>query len=113
MRIDSVDVGLINTNTYKPPVTREGQSEPDGAEEQYGQRVERGELEKALGQLNDTMEAYSTKIRFELHEESGEMMVKVINGQDGTVIREIPPEKVLNMVAYFKKILGIIVDKFI
>lgn len=70
-------------------------------------------VEESVKQLNKTMETYHTELRFQLHEGSGEYFVKVINPSDGTVVREIPPEKVLNMVAYFKELMGIIVDKFI
>lgn len=71
------------------------------------------EVNQAVEQLNKTMKAYYTELHFEIHEKSGEIMVKVINKEDDTVIREIPPEKILNMVAYFKKMLGIVIDEFI
>lgn len=71
------------------------------------------ELEQAVKTLNNTMKDYQTELRFEMHEKSGEIMVKVISREDGSVIREIPPEKVLEMVGYFKKILGIMVDKLV
>lgn len=70
-------------------------------------------VEKAVDLLNKTMENYNTELQFTLHKDSGEYMVKVINSKDHTVVREIPPERVLDMVAHFKKMLGLIVDKFI
>lgn len=71
------------------------------------------QVQAAVEKLNSTMETYGTELRFEYHEKSGEYMVKVINEKDKSVIREIPPHQVLEMVAYFKEMLGIIVDKFI
>jgi len=70
-------------------------------------------LEEAVEQTNKTMETYGTELRFSIHKESGEIMVKVINTKDNSVIREIPPERILDMVAYLKKMLGFIIDKFI
>lgn len=70
-------------------------------------------LAKAVDTANKTLEAYSTELRFVIHRESGEIMVKVIDTRDNKVIREIPPETVLNFVAYVKKLLGIIIDRFI
>jgi len=70
-------------------------------------------LEEAVEQTNKTMETYGTELRFSIHEESGEIMVKVIDTRDNSVIREIPPERILDMVAYVKKMLGFIIDKFI
>lgn len=71
------------------------------------------EVKNAVELLNRTMESYNTELKFTLHEKSGEYMVKVINTTDNSVIREIPPQRVLDMVAHFKELLGLIVDKFI
>lgn len=70
-------------------------------------------VEKAIEIINKTMENYSTEIQFTLHKKSGEYIVKVINTSDNSVIREVPPKRVLDMVAHFKEMLGLIVDKFI
>ncbi|MFZ5644554.1 MAG: flagellar protein FlaG [Bacillota bacterium] len=70
-------------------------------------------VEKAVELINKTMESYNTELQFTLHKDSGEYMVKIINSKDHSVVREIPPERVLDMVAHFKKLLGIVVDKFI
>lgn len=78
-----------------------------------GRLFTRDELALAVEQLNKTMRAYNTELHFEIHEKSGEIMVKVMNSESDTVIREIPPEKVLDMVAYFKKMLGIVIDRMI
>lgn len=70
------------------------------------------QIQQAINKMNKTMETYNTELRFQFHEKSGEYIVKLINTQDDSVVREIPPERVLNMVAYFKEMLGIVVDKF-
>ena len=90
-----------------------------GAGAQLAQRAQKKEetdrklLEEAVEKANRTMETYNTELQFVIHEESGELMVKVIDGRDGSVIREVPPEYVLRLVAHIKKMLGIIIDKFI
>lgn len=68
---------------------------------------------KGIEMLNRTMETYNTEIKHIMHEKSGEYIVKVINKNDNTVIREIPSEKVLDIVAHFKKMLGFVLDKYI
>lgn len=78
-----------------------------------GRLFTRDELALAVEQLNKTMRAYNTELHFEIHEKSGEIMVKVMNSESDAVIREIPPEKVLNIVAYFKEMLGIVIDRMI
>jgi flagellar protein FlaG len=75
--------------------------------------LDQRKLEKAVDQINKTMDDYGTELRFSIHKDSGEMMVKVVSVKDNSVIREIPPERLLDFVAHVKEMLGIIIDKFI
>ena len=97
-----------DTNNQAPVEEKSGQQVSENPESPSKKQVE-----KALQQINKTMETYHTEIRFFLHEDSVEYMVKVIKSEDDTVIREIPPKKILDIVAHVKEMLGIIVDKFI
>lgn len=74
--------------------------------------LDKEQIQQAVSKINKTMETYNTELRFQFHEKSGEYVIKLINKNDDSVIREIPPERVLNMVAYFKEMLGLVVDKF-
>ena len=51
------------------------------------------------------------RFEFSIHEKTKEIMVKVIDNDTNEVIREIPPEKVLDMVAKMWEMAGIIVDE--
>jgi len=121
MRVEKVISGaLASPESNKPSKLNTGPgvrkavwASPTEAGEQKGLEISRDDLEQAVEQLNNTMRVYNTKLRFEIHEKSGEIMVKVLNSDDGSVIREIPPEKTLDMVAYFKEMLGLIIDKLI
>ncbi|CCO09156.1 Flagellar protein FlaG protein [Desulforamulus hydrothermalis Lam5 = DSM 18033] len=86
--------------------------EGGGRPEPEEQPLKAESVQQAVHKMNKTLETYGTELRFQLHEKSGEYIVKIINTKDHSVIREIPPERVLNMVAYFKEMLGLVVDKF-
>lgn len=92
----------------KPPAAQSGEKKQN-----EGQKPDIKTVEKAVELINKTMESYSTELQFTLHKASGEYIVKIINSKDQSVVREIPPERVLDMVAHFKKVLGLIVDEFI
>lgn len=53
----------------------------------------------------------NTQLKFKVHEGTGEIMVQVIDNDTGKVIREIPPESILNSIAEIWKIAGIKVNK--
>jgi flagellar protein FlaG len=78
-----------------------------------GKRVTLGEEEliKAIQRANKALQGRTTSFEFSIHEATKEIMVKVMDKDIGEVIRELPPEKVLDMVAKLWEMAGIIVDE--
>lgn len=68
------------------------------------------ELEESLEKLNSTAEAFNVKLKFSIDERTDRIVVKVIERDTEKVIREIPPEQVLNMVAQIQNLIGVFVD---
>lgn len=66
-----------------------------------------GIIEKA----NKDFIVYDRKFEFSIHEKTKQIMIKVIDANNDEVIRELPPEKVLDMVAAMWEMAGIIIDK--
>lgn len=66
---------------------------------------------EAIEKANRAIQGARTQLEFSVHEKTGDIMVKVKNSESGEVIREIPPEKTLDLVANILEMLGIIVDK--
>jgi Uncharacterized flagellar protein FlaG len=63
------------------------------------------------GQGNQSFDNDNIGLSFKKHEETGEMMVQVIDKNTGQIIREIPPRKILDALAIIWKNAGICVDK--
>ncbi|MCF8020707.1 MAG: flagellar protein FlaG [Vallitaleaceae bacterium] len=66
---------------------------------------------KAIEKANKHIRTYDRRLEFSIHDSTKQIMVKVINTENDTVIREIPSEKVLDMVAHLWEISGILVDE--
>ncbi|WDH82237.1 flagellar protein FlaG [Paenibacillus urinalis] len=64
-------------------------------------------IERAIKAL----EGPRTTLNISIHEKTRDIMVKVLNKETGELIREIPPEKTLDLVAKMMEIAGILVDK--
>lgn len=63
----------------------------------------------AIEQANSKLEIHDTRLEFSIHEETNEIMIKVY--RDDQLIREVPPEKILDMVAKFMEMAGLLVDE--
>ncbi|MEX1028723.1 MAG: flagellar protein FlaG [Paenibacillaceae bacterium] len=78
-----------------------------------GKKIPLGEEQiiKAIERANKALQGKTTTFEFSVHEKTKQIMVKVMDEETGEVIREIPPEKVLDMVARLWEMAGIIVDE--
>lgn len=74
-------------------------------------------LKAAVDLTNEAFRITNYHLEFRLHEDSGRYQVKVIDSESQKVIREIPPEKVLEFSAQIRqmldKALGILVDEMV
>ncbi|MBZ4686920.1 MAG: flagellar protein FlaG [Clostridia bacterium] len=66
---------------------------------------------KAIEEANKSLALTQTSFEFSIHEETKEIMVRVLNKETGEVIREIPPEKILDMIAQMWELAGLLVDE--
>ncbi|RCX14783.1 flagellar protein FlaG [Anaerobacterium chartisolvens] len=66
---------------------------------------------EAIEKANRAITGPNMKFEFSIHEKTKAIMVKVLNSESNEVIREIPPEKILDMVAKMWELAGIIVDE--
>ena len=66
---------------------------------------------RAIEKSNSDFKWYDTRLQFSIHEKTKQIMVKVIDNETEEVIREIPPEKILNMVAEMLERTGLFVDR--
>ncbi|MGM7702911.1 flagellar protein FlaG [Pseudalkalibacillus sp. Hm43] len=68
-------------------------------------------LQEKVESMNEFLVPTHTSLRFQLHEQSEEYYVQVIDDKSKEVIREIPDRKFLDMYAAMAELVGIVVDK--
>jgi flagellar protein FlaG len=69
------------------------------------------ELVEAVEQVNDTAEALDLGLRFRLHEETDRFIVQIVDRKSNEVIKEIPPERLLNLVGQIHDMIGVLLDE--
>lgn len=79
--------------------------------EEVKREISAEEVFRQAKDANEQLKAYDRRLEFSIHDETHKIMVKVIDTTDDSVIREIPSEKALDMLAYVWKMTGILVDE--
>lgn len=69
------------------------------------------ELIKSIESANEQFVMFDRRFEFSIHEKTKHIMVKVIDVTTDEIIREIPPEKILDLVAGIWEMSGILVDE--
>ena len=106
-----------------PPIGGKGNSNNNG---QPGQQQDRGavqtdqevapdKIKAAVDDLNKTVKQASpmhhTQLSFKYHEDTNRIPIAVTDSDTDEVIREIPPEKTLDMLAKAWEMAGLLVDE--
>ena len=73
------------------------------------QQANNEQIKKAVEQLNKNM-AHSTAV-FGIHEATNRVTIKIVDKDTKEVIKELPPEKTLDMIAKVWELAGIMVDE--
>ncbi|MGN7762044.1 flagellar protein FlaG [Paenibacillus sp. 22594] len=81
--------------------------------ERQGANVSMAEeqLIKTIERAVKSLQGPQTTLEISVHEKTHDIMVKVMNKDTGELIREIPPEKTLDLVAKMMEIAGILIDE--
>ena len=103
-------VSAYDATTVKVAET-EKQDSQSGQENSYSnqQQANNEKIRKAVEQLNKNM-SHSEAV-FGIHEETNRVTIKIVDKDTKEVIKELPPEKTLDMIAKVWEMAGILVDE--
>lgn len=97
----------VKVQPKKEVVIVNKQSNSNGKEKEYTEK----DLKKAVEKLNKFLEDDNTHAEYNVHDKFGDIMIKVIDNTTKEVILEVPPKKILDMVAKLCEMVGIVFDK--
>lgn len=103
-------VSAYDATTVKVAET-EKQDSQSGQDNSYGnqQQANNEKIKKAVEQLNKNM-SHSEAV-FGFHDATNRVTIKIIDKDTKEVIKELPPEKTLDMIAKVWEMAGILVDE--
>ena len=122
--IDSVQVGreqiperaadAVRPRTPDPPDTSERAPAPseETARPAGPARVPTPEeIQKTAEALQEYVDSIGRELAFEVDRKSGEVVIKVYRKSDGTLIRQIPPEVLMNLREHHAETAGLLVEE--
>ncbi|MBB1406010.1 flagellar protein FlaG [Pseudoalteromonas sp. SG44-5] len=101
--------GAIDDVKKSASQAQQYQSNADTATQQ--QPLEREQLEKVAQQLQDFMGEMNRSLQFQVDEDSGRDVIKVLDKTTGDVIKQYPSEEVLSLVSKLSETAGLLIDQ--
>lgn len=105
LRLTDKEIGWDKAGRLNPSETND-ELKSVAKEEEFN----REELMEKVDKLNAAMDLFNRKFNFKVHEETNRVIVQILDSKTGEIINEIPPKKVLDMVAGMDEAIGLIVD---
>ncbi len=112
--MEKIDVAISHSVKGDVPSTKLDKAhhiEVEKSEIIEKEKVARKDVEKMAEKANKELIVYDRRLEYRIHEKTHEIMVKVINTKDDSVVREIPSEKMLDFVANLRERIGINMDE--
>ncbi len=75
-----------------------------------GKDVSAKDLKKSVVEINSKLNK-NTEAIFGIHEETNRVTIKIIDKESKEVLKEVPPEKTLEMIAKIWEFAGLLVDE--
>jgi flagellar protein FlaG len=74
--------------------------------------IKEKDLRDAVDKLNKFLEDNGTRAEYEYHDKlKHDLMIRIVDVKSGEVVQEVPPRKILDMVAKMMEMVGVLFDK--
>lgn len=105
------DTILTVSETTQKGLENQTDNEASGNNSDYAQSVEQNQekIRKAVEKLNKNMN--NSEAIFGIHEGTNRVTIKLVDKDTKKVIKELPPEKTLDMIAKVWEMAGLMVDE--
>jgi flagellar protein FlaG len=78
---------------------------------EYNQKELEKEVRESVKDVNEIVDKVKEGLSFQIHEDTEELMVQVIDVNTEEVIKELPPEEMLDLKARIHEMVGILIDE--
>ncbi|NFF61832.1 flagellar protein FlaG [Clostridium botulinum] len=86
--------------------------EDENINNEKNKEIKEKDIKESIKKLNKFLQGEKTHLEYERHEVfKNQFIIKIVDNKTKKVIKEIPPKKILDMVAEICKLAGVIVDR--
>jgi flagellar protein FlaG len=114
--VNAIDISGTVINSNLPEIkqdqeaTSKVQQEPPETVKKF-QEVSEAKIESIAQAMDNYVRSIQRDLKIRVHNDTGNIIVEVISGEDGKVIRQIPSENLLNLAAKMEEMTGVLFNE--
>ena len=79
--------------------------------EEKKDEISKDEVKRTVESLSIITQALNTRLSFSVDEKTGRNIIRVFDSESGDLIRQIPPQEMLDLVSKLRGVIGVLFDK--
>ncbi len=103
--------GLANAARSAQTQDEQEQAEQQKRQQEQEQKMNESQVSYMTQELNELMSRINCNLQFKYHKEVDTMSVKMVDKESGKVLKEVPPEEMIQHMIKAKDWLGAFLDK--
>ena len=111
LQIRPIESSTIHQSTVQKYSSIENKSKSETKNIDGITEISHEELEKSIEKANQFLLGLNIQFDFKIHEGTGRTVVRLVDKQTEEVVKEIPPEKMLDVIAGIWDMAGIVIDR--
>ena len=104
------DVRFQRLSGSSPVPVRRDDSSGATAAPATGREVDQEEVGRAAERVNEALDALNRNLKVSVHKDTGQLIVRVTDPESGKLIRQLPPEQLLDAEVNIQKVIGLFVN---
>ena len=111
MEVNNISIQPAEMQQYHQAVNQESGNMRQSGENTSGSKYDATEAFINAIEKTNHIENGRTECQFSIHEKTNQIMIKIVDQETREVLKEIPSEKILDMVAKMCDLAGVFIDE--
>lgn len=112
-KVDLPTTANRRSQTDAPPANTRVAEHRRGSEFTPASPTHRSELEQAIGKVREALQQSGSHLQIEVDQELQRVIVKILKGDSGEVIRQIPPQEVIDLAKNLANQKGLLFEEHV
>jgi flagellar protein FlaG len=110
-KVDLPAAANRTSQTDAPPKNGHGTEKARGSEAVLTSSTQRASVEQAVGKVREFLQQSDSHLQIEVDPDLQRVIVKILNGDSGEVIRQIPPKEVIELAKNLSNPKGLLFEE--